>query len=117
VTPLAYTVSFDQLSAQAGNRMAEATSFATPANQRLVDHYQQTNRPTAGRARAAYLLRDTLKVLGCAEAGLTPATVGIFYVNEHDPLGGGTGHTIRVCLQHDVPVVTQKHWRAWLASR
>jgi len=117
MTPLAYAVSFDQLSAQAGNRVAEATFAATPANQRLVDHYQQTSRPTAGRAKAAYLLRDTLKVLGSPEAGLAPATVGVFYVNEHDPLGGGTGHTIRVCLQHAVSVLTQNHWRAWLPSK
>ena len=32
-----------------------------------------------------------------------------------DPLGGGTGHTIRVCLQHAVPVITQEHWRGWLS--
>lgn len=113
---LAHTVSYDQLSVAEGNRVAEATSSATPANQRLVNHYQQTAHPTAGRARAAYLLRDTLKVLGSAEAGLAPATVGLFYVNDLDPLGSGTGHTIRVCLQHSVPVLTQKHWRAWLRS-
>ena len=28
-------------------------------------------------------------------------------------LSGGTGHTIRVCLEHNVPVVTQSMWLHW----
>ena len=60
-----------------------------------------------------YLLRDTLKVIGSAEAGLSPATAGVFYVNEADPLTGGTGHTIRVCLECRIPVVFQAVWREW----
>ena len=116
MTPLAYSVSLEQLSTFGGNRVAEATASATPANQRLIAHYRQTTQPTAARAKAAYLLRDTLKVLGSTEAGLAPATLGIFYLNEADPLGGGTGHTIRVCVQHDVPVIPQQHWRGWLVG-
>ena len=94
--------------------LASATTKASPASQRLVDLYVREKGGSANAAKGAYLMRDTLKVLGCAELNLTPATVGIFYVNESDPLGGGTGHTICVCIEHGVPVVTQKHWRNWL---
>ena len=59
------------------------------------------------------LLRDTLKVIGAPEAGLLPATAGVFYVNESDPLAGGTGHTIRVCMDRQVQVVFQAVWRPW----
>ena len=114
IPPLAYTVSLEQLTAQAGASVAEATTAATPANERIIQHYRQTRVPTRASAQASYLIRDTLKVLGSADAGLAPAALGIFFVNSDDPLGGGTGHTIRVCLQHAVPVLTQKHWRGWL---
>lgn len=96
--------------------LAGATAKATPASQRLVDLYVREKGGSANAAKGAYLLRDTLKVLGCAELNLAPATVGIFYVNEADPMGGGTGHTIRVCSEQGVPVVTQAAWRRWLPS-
>ena len=60
------------------------------------------------------MLRDTLKVTGDASSGLRPASVGIFYVNEADPMKGGTGHTIRVCRHQGVPVIFQQSWKQWL---
>lgn len=117
IPPLAYAVSLEQLTATTGARVAEATVAATPAYERIVAHYRQTRDRTRPGCQASYLIRDALKVLGSAETGLAPATVGIFYVNADSPLRGGTGHTIRVCLQHSVPVITQQHWRGWLPSK
>lgn len=103
----------DGLSKAAEDRITAATSEMNRDVARLAELYRQSGRSTAAGNKAAYLLRDTLKVLGAAEANLTPATVGIFYVNEDDPLAGGTGHTVRVCVQHQVPVVFQGEWMGW----
>lgn len=109
-------VSLGTVPSAAEEILAGATAKATPASQRLVDFYVREKGGSANAAKGAYLMRDTLKVLGCAEMGLATATVGIFYVNEADPMSGGTGHTIRVCIEHGVPVVMQKHWRNWLTG-
>ena len=68
---------------------------------------------SAATSKATYLLRDTLKVTGSEALGLAPAVLGIFFVNEAEPSGGGTGHTIRVCGVQDVPVATQTEWGSW----
>jgi hypothetical protein len=115
IPSVSYAMGLESLPQSATGRVAEATVEATPAYRRLADHYQQTPKPTTTSRKAAYLLRDTLKVTGCSESGLAPATFGIFNVNSANPLGGGTGHTIRVCLQCSVPVVTQAVWREWLS--
>jgi hypothetical protein len=65
------------------------------------------------QAKARYLVRDTVKVTGSASGELAPATVGIFYVRPGNPLQGGTGHTIRVCHAHGVPVALQADWLLW----
>ncbi|MFA5193830.1 MAG: hypothetical protein WC740_24230 [Verrucomicrobiia bacterium] len=116
IPSLSYTMGLESLPQNAAGRVAEATMQATPDNRRLVEHYQQAEKPTRSSQKATYLLRDTLKVMGCAETGLAPATVGIFYVNQMDPMSGGTGHTIRVCIQYSVPVVTQMGWWRWLSA-
>jgi len=73
---------------------------------------ERANNTLAIKTRC--LLRDTLKVAGSLAQGLRPATAGIFYVNEDDPLSGGAGHTIRVSRRAGIPVFFQCHWRAWL---
>jgi hypothetical protein len=62
---------------------------------------------SAATSRATYLLRDTLKVVGPEALDLTPAALGVFFVNKSDPTRGGTGHAIRVCAVQGVPVVEQ----------
>jgi hypothetical protein len=94
----------------------QVLASASPRSQRRVELYVREKGGSAAAAKGAYLMRDTLKVLGCAELHLAPATVGIFHVNEADPMAGGTGHTIRVSIEHGVPVVPQKIWRNWLTS-
>ncbi|MBP7951808.1 MAG: hypothetical protein KA004_19355 [Verrucomicrobiales bacterium] len=79
---------------------------------RLADYYLRgpEARKTAAGSKAAYLLRDTLKVAGSHALGLAPAALGIFWANPADPHGGGTGHTIRVCTLCNVPHLTQLQW-------
>ena len=109
----ARTFALAGLSKAAENRLAEETTEATPKAERLVSARLGIVKNQRLAAKGSYLLRDTLKVTGAPELGLAPATAGIFYVNEVDPLGGGTGHTIRVCLRQRVPVVFQHVWREW----
>ena len=61
--------------------------------------------------KAAYLLRDTAKVLGTST--IKPATFAIFYDDLSNPLSGGTGHTIKVCEENNVPFVNQTVWIDW----
>lgn len=109
-------LALDALPKVADGPVGEYTVGASPKTQRLVEAYRQGGMRGPMGAKAAYLLRDTLKVTGSPEAGLVPTTAGVFYVNKADPLAGGTGHTLRVCLRLGVPVVTQAVWRGWLVD-
>lgn len=79
---------------------------------RLADFYLRgpDSRKTATGSKAAYLLRDTLKVVGSPALGLAPAALGIFRVNPDSPAGGGTGHTIKMCAGAGVPHFDQFQW-------
>jgi len=103
-----------QLSKVAETSIARFTVEATPEYRRIVEYYRKNGRKSRLGAKAVYLMRDALKVVGSEELGLSRATAGLFYVNDDDPLGGGTGHTIRVCLNQRVPVVSQGVWRHWI---
>ncbi len=62
--------------------------------------------------KAAYIIRDTIKAIGTAE--IKPAAFGIFYDNLENPMTGGTGHTMNVCLENGIPIVDQRVWFGWL---
>jgi len=107
-----------------GAAQIDVSKLTAVAEERVVYHTKQASPEYSGmmarrtkipqlRAKAKYILRDTVKVVGSDEADIAPATVGIFYVNVKDPMKGGTGHTIRVCQQQGVPVVCQTQWMAW----
>lgn len=64
------------------------------------------------KTKAQYLVRDTMKVVGFADSFDKPS-VALFYANLADPFSGGTGHTIRVCIQEGVPYVLQDQWKQW----
>ncbi len=87
--------------------IAYKTRSATPTHKRLIDNPKQTG-PSA--AKAAYLIRDTMKVTGHSEAFPKPICA-LFFVGLDDPMAGGTGHTIRVLYQEGVPVVFQNSWQ------
>ena len=91
--------------------VAEQTASASPKYESLAHRYIRDTRKGALAAKTRYLLRDTLKVMGDPARGLPRADLGVFYIDETaPPLSGGTGHTIRVCLQHGVPVYDQRKW-------
>jgi hypothetical protein len=114
--PAARVVSLDQLPKSQEQCLDQYTISASPDTHRLVQTCRERDGAGPLAAKAKYLIRDTLKVMGAAELNLMPATAAVFYVNEDDPLSGGTGHTIRVCLQHRVPVVMQHVWRNWMKA-
>ena len=101
-------LSADSLSAGERSIVAEATVSAPPRNRGLVDF-----RSPRLQAKAKYLLRDTLKVTGHGPTFPAPVA-GIFYADHADPMAGGTGHTIRVCKDHAVPVILQHDWLSWI---
>ena len=110
-----YTVALESLTRAEEEQAVYNAKVATPKNSRLLDAYlNQTG--TLLDIKGRYLVRDVVKVIGSASNGLAPATVGIFFVNAHDPESGGTGHTMRVCRQHGVRVITQDVWWSWIGT-
>lgn len=79
----------------------------------LIDRYVAGDK-NPYTIKAAYIIRDTVKVLGAN--GIPPANFGIFYDDLQDPMNGGTGHTMRVCRQNNIPMVDQTIWMEWLDS-
>ncbi len=79
---------------------------------RLVDEYAGgiSNSVTI---KAAYLLRDTIKVIG-TRSGIPKATFAVFYDDLANPMKGGTGHTMKVCINNNIPFVNQQTWMKWL---
>jgi len=107
----AYQIPLTQLPRVAEERARYHTSRASPEYDSLVG---KRFIPKL-KAKARYILRDTIKVIGAPESSLPPATIGIFYVNRDNPMKGGTGHTIRVCRQQGVPLAFQGEWMKWPA--
>lgn len=77
----------------------------------LIDRYIDGDR---GRfaIKAAYLLRDTVKATGTKN--IPAATFGLFYDDLSNPKSGGTGHTMIVCEELEIPYLTQEVWMKWL---
>lgn len=82
-----------------------------PNNRKLIDTYLSGKRDRIA-IKAAYLLRDTVKVIGAST--ILPATFAIFYDDLQNPMQGGTGHTIRTCIQSEIPWINQQTWFGWL---
>ena len=82
------------------------------ATKSLVDKYVAGNKDKFA-IKAAYILRDTIKVLG-TNSGIAPITVALFYEDLENPMQGGTGHTQRVCLENNIPFVNQTTFFDWL---
>lgn len=77
----------------------------------LIDKYVAGERNQFA-IKAAYIIRDTIKVLGTK--GIPPATFGIFYDDLNNPNSGGTGHTMRVCTHNHIPQINQTTWFQWI---
>lgn len=86
-------------------------SKANKKMEKLVDKFVagDKNRITI---KAAYIIRDTVKAIGTST--IKPTTFGVFYDDLNNPETGGTGHTMKVCKQNDIPVINQQTWLKWL---
>lgn len=105
-----YRIALDELPEGAEESVVAASLTASPKYASLM---ASKDRIRKLRAKANYILRDTMKVTGANNIDLRPASAGIFYVNTEDPMLGGTGHTIRVCREQGVPVAFQDAWMGW----
>ncbi|WP_031386440.1 hypothetical protein [Desulfonatronum thiodismutans] len=107
--PSVVYASLDALPDSWEEKLAAKTIAASGKYRSLIGY---RNRSAAMAAKAAYLMRDTLKAVGWR--GEFPRPIcACFYVDAHDPEAGGTGHTIRACRREGVPVVFQAAWRKW----
>lgn len=81
-------------------------SISTLINKYLAGHRNNFTH------KAAYILRDTLKVAGAA--GINPTSFAIFYDDLQKPRSGGTGHTMMMCDNLEIEYHTQNTWFSWL---
>lgn len=104
------TISLDQVDL-VNNPVVIYHSKSNKKTENLIDRFVlgENNRYTI---KAAYIIRDTIKVLGADD--ILPATFGIFYDDLISPRTGGTGHTMNVCSQMNIPFVDQKEWFEWV---
>jgi len=113
-TNLAYqTVSLDDISLSEEPELVYQ-SKQNKKTEKLVDQYVAGDKNRYS-IKAAYILRDTAKVIGTGE--IKPASFGVFYDDLLDPMSGGTGHTMKVCVQNGVPLADQKVWFGWLQDQ
>lgn len=104
------TFALDELNLEQESKLIE-TSKENSKHRNIVELYADGVR-NRNSIKAAYLIRDTAKVLGAEN--IPPATFGIFYDDLDDEKSGGTGHTITVCEKNNIPVVNQSVWFEWL---
>jgi hypothetical protein len=108
---------YDTISLDDINLLAEPEvlyqSKSNKKTENIIDKFAsgQKNRNTIA---AAYIIRDTIKVIGTDD--IKPATFGIFYDDLENPKTGGTGHTMNVCEQNNIPLIDQKTWFKWLTE-
>jgi len=110
-TNLAYqTISLDEINLSEEPELVYL-SRQNKKTEKLVDQYVAGDKNRYS-VKAAYILRDTVKVIGAGN--VSPASFGIFYDDLAEPMSGGTGHTMKVCVQHGIPMVNQTMWFKWL---
>jgi len=110
---LAYeSISLDEIDIVADSEVVYQ-SKNNKKTEKLIDQYISGARDRFS-IKAAYIIRDTIKALGTDE--VKPATFGIFYDDLDKPKEGGTGHTMKVCEQNNIPIIDQKTWFKWLTE-
>lgn len=106
------TISLDEINIAAEPKVVYQ-SKSNKKTEKLIDQFVagDKNRYTI---KAAYIIRDTIKAIGTDE--IKPATFGIFYDDLDKPKEGGTGHTMKVCEQNNIPIINQIIWFKWLTE-
>jgi hypothetical protein len=79
--------------------------------EKLIDQFVSGDKNRFS-IKAAYILRDTIKAIGTDK--IKPTTFGIFYDDLEKPKTGGTGHTMIICEQNNIPIIDQRIWFNWL---
>lgn len=79
----------------------------------IVERYEQGFKDKIGM-KGAYILRDTLMVVGANGLNVPKASFAIFYDDLSKPMSGGTGHTMTVCNSLEIPFIDQSVWFNWL---
>ena len=106
-------IALDELDMSKETKLIEQSSTRTKMTG-LIKMYVDGDR-RGFVMKAAYIIRDTLKVLGARE--FLPATFGIFYDNLEKPISGGTGHTINMCRLNNIRDINQTVWFDWLEEQ
>jgi hypothetical protein len=106
------TISLDEISIAAEPEVVYQ-SKSNKKTEKLIDQFVSGNK-NRYTIKAAYIIRDTIKAIGTHR--IKPATFGIFYDDLDKPREGGTGHTMKVCLQNNIPIIDQKIWFKWLTE-
>jgi len=106
------TISLDEINIVADTEVVYQ-SKSNKKTEKLIDRYISGSRDRYSM-KAAYIIRDTIKAIGTKE--IKPATFGIFYDDLDKPKEGGTGHTMKVCEQNNIPIIDQKIWFKWLTE-
>ncbi len=104
------TISLDEINVAAEPDVVYQ-SKSNKKTEKLVDQYISGARDRYS-IKAAYIIRDTIKAIGTGK--IKPATFGIFYDDLDNPKTGGTGHTMKICEQNNIPIIDQKTWLKWL---
>ncbi|HOM87643.1 MAG TPA: hypothetical protein PLR54_05225 [Spirochaetota bacterium] len=103
-------VSPESLSDVAEKEIINQTIKDTPKYKSLIENM---NKNASLTAKAKYLIRDTMKVCKYTELFDSPVAA-LFYVDLSNIESGGTGHTIRVCKNMNIPVIFQDSWENWI---
>src|SRR6056297_344304 len=106
----AEVLSLDQIDKVEEEKVEYLTSRQSEKTASMID-YAKKNPDGMMAAKTKYLLRDTLKVTGSTTGNYSPPVAAFFYIDTDDKYAGGTGHTIKVCEELDVPVYTQIEWK------
>lgn len=110
-TNLAYdTISLDEINIAAEPDVINY-SKNNKKTDKLVEKYVAGARDKYS-IKAAYIIRDTIKAIGTDN--IKPASFGIFYDDLDHPKEGGTGHTMNVCEENNIPIIDQRTWFNWL---
>lgn len=111
-TNVAYqTISLEDVNIAGEDKLVYQSINSHPKMKGLIENYVG-GAIDKNSIKAAYILRDTAKVLGLD--GSSPATFGLFYDDLNHRKEGGTGHTMRVCELNKVPFLDQTTWFIWL---
>ncbi len=109
-----YAMTTDQVSLDSLDMVKEADlvyyTSKNGKNKGLIDLYLQGKKSVG--IKAAYLLRDTLKVTGTST--VPKADFALFYDDLTNPGTGGTGHTMQMCDELEVPYIDQRIYFNWI---